>query len=188
MSITVISVNDAPVANGQSQSLNEDTTKAITLTASDVDGDPLTFTIVTPPAHGTLTGTMPNLTYTPAANYNGADSFTFKVNDGSVDSNIATVSLTIIAVNDAPVAQAGSFTTPVNTPYTGQLIGTDVEGDPLTYTITTQPTKGTVTVNPSTGVFTYTPAAGRAGADSFRFRVNDGTVNSGNAKISVTIQ
>ena len=188
VSITVISVNDAPVANGQSQSLNEDTTKAITLTASDVDGDPLTFTIVTPPAHGTLTGTMPNLTYTPAANYNGADSFTFKVNDGSVDSNIATVSLTIIAVNDAPVAQAGSFTTPVNTPYTGQLIGTDVEGDPLTYTITTQPTKGTVTVNPSTGVFTYTPTAGRAGADSFRFRVNDGTVNSGNAKISVMIQ
>jgi VCBS repeat-containing protein len=188
VSISVISVNDAPVANGQSQSLNEDATKAVTLTASDLDGDPLTFTIVTAPAHGTLTGTMPNLTYTPAANYNGADSFTFKVNDGSVDSNIATVSLTINPVNDAPVAQTGSFTTPANTPFTGQVIATDVDGDPLTYTITTQPTKGTVTVNPSTGVFTYTPLAGRTGPDFFRFKANDGKVNSGAARINVTIQ
>jgi VCBS repeat-containing protein len=188
VSITVNGINQAPVANGQSLALNEDTQKAITLTGTDVDGDPLTFTIVTMPTHGTLTGTMPNLTYTPTADYNGSDSFTFKVNDGSVDSNVATVNLTINPVNDAPVASVGSFTTPPNTPYTGQLIATDIDGDPLTYTITTQPTKGTVTVNPSTGVFTYTPLAGKTGADSFRFRANDGTANSANVKITVAIR
>ena len=87
--------NTAPVANAQSVTTNEDTAKAITLTGSDADGDPLTYSVVTQPAHGTLSGTAPNLTYTPAANYNGADSFTFKVNDGTVDSAAATVSITV---------------------------------------------------------------------------------------------
>ena len=66
----------------------------------------LTFSIVTPPAHGTLTGTLPNVTYTPAANYNGPDSFTFRASDGSLVSNTATVSITVAPVNDAPVALA----------------------------------------------------------------------------------
>src|SRR5207245_3093074 len=70
-----------------------------------------TFTVVVGPAHGTLSGAAPALTYTPAANYNGADSFTFKANDGSLDSNIATVSITINAVNDAPVAANEAVTT-----------------------------------------------------------------------------
>ena len=65
-------VNDAPVANAQSVTTNEDTAKAITLSGSDVDGNPLTYSVVTQPAHGALSGTAPNLTYTPAANYNGA--------------------------------------------------------------------------------------------------------------------
>ena len=69
-----------------------------------MEGSRLTYAIVTGPAHGTLTGTAPNLTYTPAANYNGPDSFTFKANDGSADSNVATVSITVTPVNDAPVA------------------------------------------------------------------------------------
>jgi hypothetical protein len=63
-----------------------------------------------------------------------------------------------------------------------------VDGNPLTYTISTSPTKGTVTVNATTGAFTYTPLAGRTGADSFRFRANDGTVNSAQTTISITIQ
>ena len=74
------------MADAQNVTTAEDTAQPITLTGTDVDGSPLTYTIVTPPAHGTLSGTAPNLTYTPAANYNGADSFTFKVNDGTVDS------------------------------------------------------------------------------------------------------
>ena len=188
VTITVSAVNDAPVANNQSRTLNEDGTRAITLTGSDVDGNPLTYTIVTPPSHGTLTGTAPSVTYVPAANYNGLDSFTFKANDGSLDSNIATVSLTVNPVNDAPVAQPGSYTTTVNMPVSGQLIASDAEGSTLTYLISMQPSKGTVTVNPSTGAFTYTPKPGKTGLDSFKFKANDGVANSNAAKIDIRIQ
>jgi VCBS repeat-containing protein len=189
VSITVTPVNDAPVATSQSKSTNEDTAKAITLAGTDVEGSGLTFTIVTPPAHGVLTGVAPAVTYVPAANYNGPDSFTFRVNDGTVNSaNVATVTLTVTAVNDAPVAVAGSFTTPVVTPFNGGLVASDVDGNPLTYSITTSPTKGTLSVNANTGAFTYTPLAGRTGADSFRFRVNDGTTNSAIVIVSIVIQ
>src|SRR4029077_11274271 len=95
VSITVTHVNHAPVATAQSVTTLEDTAKAITLSATDLDNDPLTYSVVVAPAHGTLSGTAPNLTYTPAALYSGSDSFTFKANDGIVDSNIATVSITV---------------------------------------------------------------------------------------------
>lgn len=93
--ISITNVNDAPVANAQSVSTNEDTAKNITLTGSDVDGDALTYSVLAGPLHGTLSGMAPNLTYTPALNYNGADSFTFKANDTQADSNTATVTINI---------------------------------------------------------------------------------------------
>jgi hypothetical protein len=93
VSITVTAVNDPPTANPQAVSTPRDTAKAITLTGSDPDGNPLTYAIGTPPAHGALTGTPPNVTYTPAAGYVGPDSFTFTVNDGTVTSAPATVSI-----------------------------------------------------------------------------------------------
>jgi len=188
VTLTVNAVNDAPVAAGQARSLNEDSTRAIVLVGTDVDGNPLTYSIVTPPAHGVLIGTAPNVTYDPDPNYNGPDSFTFQVNDGVVNSAVGTVTLTVTPVNDAPVGQAASFTTPVNTPKSGVLVATDVDGNPLTYTISTQPTKGTVTVNAATGAYTYTPGAGRTGADSFRFRANDGVTNSALTTVSIVIQ
>jgi hypothetical protein len=87
--------NTPPTANGQSVSTQKNTAKAITLTAADPDGDPLTFSIVAQPSHGSLSGSPPNVTYTPATNYTGSDSFTFKANDGKADSNVATVSITV---------------------------------------------------------------------------------------------
>ena len=95
-------------AAGQSVTTAEDTARAVTLSATDIDGDALTYAVVTGPAHGTLSGTAPNLTYTPAANYSGPDSFTFIANDGTTDSNAATVSITVTAVNDLPTANAGA--------------------------------------------------------------------------------
>ena len=83
---------------------DEDTAKAITLAATDAEGSTLTYTIVAAPAHGTLSGTAPALTYTPAANYNGPDSFTFKANDGTRGLERRDRSITVTAVNDAPVA------------------------------------------------------------------------------------
>src|SRR5207248_3234823 len=109
VSITVVHVNHAPVANGQTVTTAEDTAKAIVLTATDADGDALTFSLVAGPLHGALSGVAPNITYTPAANYNGADSFTFKANDGTVDSSAATVTITVTAVNDPPLAANDSY-------------------------------------------------------------------------------
>ena len=132
--------NQPPVANGQSVTADEDTDKAITLTGSDVDGDSLTYSIVAPPSHGSLTGTPPDLTYTPNLDYNGPDSFTFKANDGTADSNVATVSITVNSVNDPPVADAGPDQNDVEqTSYAGAEVtldgsgSSDVDGDTLTY-------------------------------------------------------
>ncbi|MBI4319194.1 MAG: tandem-95 repeat protein [Chloroflexi bacterium] len=134
VNITVSAVNDAPLADAQSVTTVEDTAKAITLTASDVDGDGLTYSIVSGPAHGALSGTAPNLTYTPSADYNGGDSFTFKVNDGTVDSGVATVSIQVTSVNDAPVANAGpDQTVNENTAVNLAGSGSDLDGDTITY-------------------------------------------------------
>jgi hypothetical protein len=107
VTITVNAVsNNAPVASVDSGSVNEDTTLSDTLTAADIDGDSLTFSIVSQPSNGvaTITNSATGaFNYVPGANYNGVDSFTFKANDGTDDSNTATFSITINSVNDAPI-------------------------------------------------------------------------------------
>ncbi|MBI3879110.1 MAG: tandem-95 repeat protein [Verrucomicrobia bacterium] len=185
VSITVTPVNDAPVADAQAVSTFEDFAKAITLTGSDVEGSNLTYAIVAPPAHGSLSGTPPNVTYLPATNYFGTDSFTFKVNDGQLDSTPATVSLTINAVNDPPVAIAQSITTPEDIATNLTLTGFDVEGSNLTFAVITGPTNGTLTgVAPN---LLYRPNTNFFGTDSFTFRANDGQADSAAATVSLTI-
>ncbi len=97
-----VTVNAAPTATPQSTSTNEDTGKAIMLSGIDPSDEPLTYSLVTQPSHGILTGTLPNLTYTPSSNYTGNDSFTFKVNDGLQDSPAATIAVTVNPENDPP--------------------------------------------------------------------------------------
>ncbi len=189
VSISVTPVNDAPVANDQSVTVIEDTPKGIILTAVDADGNALTYAIATPPVHGTLNGTAPNLTYSPAANYNGSDSFTFTANDGTVNSNTATVSITITPVNDAPVANNQSVTTAEDVAKAITLTGSDVDGNTLTYAVVTAPAHGTLSGTAPN--LTYTPAVNYNGTDNFTFKVNDGT-GSGNASstaatVSITV-
>ena len=185
VSITVTPVNDAPVANGQSVSTAEDTAKGIVLTGSDVDGNPLTYSIVAQPLHGSLSGSAPNVTYTPAANYNGSDSFTFKVYDGEVDSNTATVNITVTPVNDAPVANSQSVNTAEDSDETITLSGSDIEGSPLTYSVVTPPAHGSLSgIAPN---LTYTPTANYYGPDSFTFKVNDGALDSSPATVSIVV-
>ncbi len=92
--------NSLPVASSQSVNVTKNTPKTISLTASDANGDPLSYSVVNQPTHGSLSGTAPSLTYTPAIDYIGTDSFTFKANDGKADSNTATVSITVKAPSD----------------------------------------------------------------------------------------
>ncbi|MGB0581114.1 MAG: Ig-like domain-containing protein, partial [Limisphaerales bacterium] len=139
-----LTINEPPVATAQGVTVTEDVPKSITLNGSDPDMDPLTFAVVTPPNHGSLNGTAPNLTYTPNANYHGPDSFTFKVNDGSVDSAASTISLTVDPVNDPPVAtaQSGTLNEDASLPIT--LAGSDIENDPLTFAVATGPSHGSL--------------------------------------------
>jgi large repetitive protein len=185
VSITVSGTNSAPVANAQSVTTNEDTAKAITLTATDANGDPLTYSIVSSPAHGSLSGTAPNVTFTPTANYNGTDSFTFKANDGKVDSLVAAVSITVASVNDAPTANAQSTSTNEDTAKVITLSGSDVEGSALTYTVVTNPAHGALSGTAPN--LTYIPTANFSGSDTFTFRVSDGSLNSSNATVTITI-
>src|SRR5205823_5931995 len=191
VNLSVAPVNDAPVANAQNVTTAEDTAKPITLTASDVDGDALTYSIVSGPSHGSLSGAAPNVTYTPAANYNGPDSFTFKANDGTADSAAATISITVTAVNDAPVAANDAYSTNEDTALNVAAAGvlandSDVDGDALTAILVSSPAHGSVTLN-ANGSFTYTPAANYNGGDSFTYKANDGALNSNVATVSITV-
>ncbi|HEY5911822.1 MAG TPA: Ig-like domain-containing protein, partial [Verrucomicrobiae bacterium] len=134
---------------------------------------------------GMLSGTAPNLIYTPALNYNGEDSFTFKVNDGQLDSVPATVSITITAVNDPPVAQGQTLTTTTGAPLPVTLVATDQDGDPLTYQIVTGPAHGSL--GGTAPNLTYTSEPGYTGPDSFTFLANDGTVNSAAATVELNV-
>src|SRR6185436_11017127 len=107
----------------------------------------------------------------PAANYNGSDSFTYKANDGQADSGIATVSIAITPVNDAPVAVNDSYTTAEDTALNVVVPGvlandSDVDGDTLSAVWVSQPTHGTLSLNRN-GSFSYVPAANYNGLDSF---------------------
>src|SRR5207245_210106 len=132
-----------------------------------------------------------SFSYVPAANYNGPDSFIYKANDGQADSGIATVSITITAVNDAPVAVNDRYTTPEDTTLNVAAPGvlandSDVDGDTLSAILVSQPTHGNVTFV-SDGSFSYVPAANYHGSDSFTYKANDGQADSGIATVSITI-
>jgi hypothetical protein len=185
ISINVNAVNDLPLAIAQSLSSMEDSLLPITLAGSDIEGSPLAFNIVAQPANGTLSGIAPNLTYTPNANFNGADSFTFLVNDSTVNSAIATVAVNVNAVNDAPLAAAQSVITDEDVALSITLTGSDVDLDPLTFSVQSPPANGTL--SGSAPNLTYTPNANFNGADSFTFLVNDGTVNSAIATVAISV-
>jgi hypothetical protein len=238
------------VADPQSVTTPQNTPKTITLTGSDDDDDVLTFIIVTPPEHGTLSepaaatnaqlsrerrqlkarlqkekkipgtrgyglgpkelaalirSTSANtVIYIPDPNYNGPDSFRFKANDGASDSNVATVAIDVLPVNDAPVANNVGVSTNEDTPVAVTLSATDIDSGGLTFSIVAGPSNGSLGAigSPScasvpngtgtpgsncTATVTYTPGADFAGSDSFTFKVNDGSLNSNTALVSITV-
>ncbi len=188
VTINVAAVNDAPVAAEQALTTDEDTPLNGSVSATDVDGDTLTYAVTSGPSHGTLKlNTDGSFTYTPAADYNGPDSFTFTASDGTATSDPATVSLTVNPVNNAPVASGQTLATDEDTPLDGSVSATDVDGDPLTFAVTSQPSHGSLEFNPATGAFTYTPEANYNGTDSFAFTASDGKATSDPATVALTV-
>jgi hypothetical protein len=184
VSITVAPVNDPPFGDNLQRSPNEDSQLSIALTALDIEGDPLTFAIATQPQHGTLSDAPPTVRYTPAANFNGPDSFTYTAFDGVSTSAPITVQLNVQPINDAPVAQSGAVTTAEETQVPITLQATDVDTQTLSFTIATPPSDGTLSGSGTS--WTYRPAANVNGVRTFTFRASDGPLSS-TATVTITI-
>lgn len=188
--LTITAVNDAPTLVDQAVTLVEDGTVTLAPLASsfDVDGDALTASIVAGPAHGTVTVNADgSFSYKADANYFGTDSYTYRVNDGKLDSNIATVHLTITAVHKAPVARDGAFMLMEDGSIVLDLRSLGGEGnDSIGVEIVGGPANGMLVPN-ANGSFTYSPVANFTGIDSLRFRLNDGELQSNVATLTLTV-
>jgi len=182
--VTVNPVNDAPVADSQSVMVKQETSRSITLTGSDIDGDALSFSIVVSPTSGTLTGTGATRTYSPDTGFTGSDSFSFIANDGTDDS--ATVSVTInVAANNIPVADAQSVNVNEDGSVSITLTGSDPDLDAITYSLTSDVSNGNLSGTAPN--LTYTPDPNYNGSDEFTFIVNDGTDDSPAATVSINV-
>ena len=182
---TVTASNSAPTATDQAVTVGYQTAKAITLAGTDPESNPLTFALgATAPSHGTLSGTPPNLTYTPAAGYSGPDSFTFTASDGSL-SDLGTISITVGAAPSSVTATDQAVAVSYQTAKAITLEGVDPASHPLTFALgATAPAHGALTGTPPN--VTYTPAAGYVGPDSFTFTASNGTV-SDDGTVTITV-
>lgn len=179
ITITVVGYNSAPYANPAAFSTFEDTTLVQNLIATDPEGDTLSYIVDAVPTHGTLNVSSTGaITYIPVANYNGADSFMYHVTDGLLTSTSSLVTLTVVGVNDAPVAIAGNYTMSGNTlsdsgySLSGVVSGTDIDSVNLSYVTTATASHGTLTLLAS-GSFQYTPSLDFIGTDTFSFIATD---------------
>ena len=178
VAVNVKSINQLPVATDGSAITDENTPLKIKLNASDPDNDPLNYVIDTQPLHGSLAGLDANngtLTYTPHSNFTGQDTFKFKVNDGTSESNIAKVIINVKNVNHSPVAEDQIVVTNTNKQIEITLNGRDPDAlDKITFEKVTDPAHGTIAgFDFSKGKLTYIPNNGFSGTDSFLFKVTD---------------
>jgi large repetitive protein len=198
--IQVLAVNDAPVAGADSYSVNEDdvltksAAEGVLANDTDVDGPfPLTATVADAPVHGTLVlDPDGGYTYTPFANYNGPDAFTYRVADGKGVFDVGTVSLTVAPVNDNPVAADDTATSVED----GGAISADVlandtsapdVGETLTITAVSDPANGTATIIGGGKSISYNPDPNYNGPDSFTYTISDGNGGTATATVNVTV-
>jgi hypothetical protein len=197
VTLTIVGINDPPVAHSDAYTTPESTLLTVTAPGvlandNDVEGDLLTVTVETLPAHGALTlDATGAFTYTPAPYYYGTDAFTYRANDGVLDSLPTTVTLTVNPVNDPPVAVADVYTPTEDVLF---IIGApgvldndqDVEHDPLTATLVTTPTHGVLALVDD-GSFQYMPDADYNGADAFTYYANDGELDSNTVTVTLNV-
>jgi hypothetical protein len=180
----IVAVNDAPLLEPLALSTREDESVDGALHGSDVDGDKLTFAVVTPPMLGRAFVEGSRIHFEPARDQNGTMTFTVAANDGALTSAPATVTVDIAPVNDAPIANAGTLTTDEDTPARGKLVATDVDGDAITFAIARAPAHGTVTLGDG---YRYAPAANYNGPDSFAFSATDPSGAWSIAEVKITV-
>jgi len=180
-----VSINPVPppAAGNQSVTVGEGLSRAITLSSSDPNGDPLAFTLTTPPTAGQLTGSGANVTYTPGSGFSGNDSFQFTVTDTTTGlTSVGVVSITVVP---PPTASNQSVTATENSAQSITLTSTDPNADPLTYTITSPPADGRLSGSGANLI--YTPTSGYFGSDSFLFTATDAATGLVSAAGTVSI-
>jgi hypothetical protein len=185
----VTRVNDAPTTVDQSFNTFEDTALDETLSAFDVDADPVRFELMRGAENGTVQLEVSGaFHYVPNADFNGRDTFRFRVTDGSLSSSVITATVSMRAVNDAPVIQPAKVATLADTPILIQLQVSDVEGDEITNRVSVAPTHGSAEVlEPALGQVLYVPAAGYVGADQLRVRASDDSLLSAEATVDISV-
>ncbi len=177
--------NSIPIAIMQELKTKEETALLINLEGSDEDEDNLSFMVLTQPNHGILSGEAPLLSYLPNIDYTGEDSFTFKVNDGVVDSQEVKVTILVEAVNDQPIAEKLRLLLAQDSNKSFTLSAYDVDSHDLNYTIVIPPTHGTLSgLAPE---LTYTPYPSYVGDDYFAFQVSDGLSTSELTSVNLSI-
>jgi VCBS repeat-containing protein len=189
-----------PTANSDSYNTTEDTpliVPASGVLANDTDPENalLTAVLVTTTSHGALTlNANGSFSYSPHDNFFGSDSFTYRANDGTSDSNLATVTISVSPVNDAPVAAADGYTVDQDSVLSIAAQGvlsndSDVDGDTLTAIAWSgNSAQGGQVVLNSNGSFTYTPPTGFSGTDTFSYRASDGSLTSNWATVSIAVE
>ncbi len=194
VTVTINGANDAPVANDDSGELDEDSgtvTIDVLDNDTDVDLEDLTITAIVQPDNGTVTLVDGELVYEPDENFAGEDTFTYKASDGTDLSEDATVTVTVNAVNDAPVAVADSDETDEDNAVDVDVLDndSDVDEDELTPMVVDQPTNGSAAVVDVDGSWyiRYTPDEHFNGSDSFTYKVNDGTEDSNTVTVDITV-
>jgi VCBS repeat-containing protein len=177
VAISVTPVNDAPVGSDVVTSVSEDDYTGGALPVTDVDGDALTFGLASPATHGVAVvradGTY---TYTPAKDFNGVDSFTYGLSDGTIAAT-RTVTITVTAVNDAPISAHLELTIDEDTQAKGRLPAFDPDGDTITYELAGSAMNGTMVID-ADGSYTYTPKPDFNGTEYLTYRMYDGTTYS----------
>lgn len=183
-----IYLNRQPVAANDAATTLRGTSTTIAVLAndSDPDGNPLSVTAVTQPAHGSVSFTADGVTYTPAAGYVGTDSFGYTVSDGAGGTASATVNITVS--DRAPIANADVANTRVETPVTIDVLAndSDPDGDAIQVSAVGTPAHGTAVV--SGGAVIYTPAAGYVGTDSFAYTITDANGTTAQGTVTVTVE
>lgn len=168
--------NSAPQFSASSYSftLDEDTTLTDAVSATDPDGDTITFQLSSAANHGTFRLlNAGQFSYTPTANFNGTDSVRLTASDGSASAEV-TLNFTINNVNDAPTLGNSTVAISSDGQTQGQVVASDIDGDPLTFALVTPPEAGELQLDTATGAFTYNPAELEFSSQQFTVSVTDG--------------
>ncbi|GMQ49586.1 tandem-95 repeat protein [Vibrio sp. 10N] len=187
INVTVSSVNDEPsITIASTLTTDEDNNQTLSFNFSDVDGDTVTATEKSAPSHGEIAVSGTDIVYTPTANYNGSDSFTITLTDGSGYTVDKTINVTVSSVNDEPsITIASTLTTDEDNNQTLSFNFSDVDGDTVTATEKSAPSHGEIAISGTDIV--YTPTANYNGSDSFTITLTDGSGYTVDKTINVTV-